>query len=84
MYMRVVQDMHKNFQTIVGCAVGTTKCFQVEVGLHQGSALSPFLFALMMDRLTDRVRKGAPWTMMFSDDIVLCSVERRDKAKPKV
>lgn len=27
---------------------------------------------MVMDRLTDRVRQEAPWTMMFADDIVIC------------
>ena len=54
--------------------------FGVEVGLHQGSALSPFLFALVMDRLTDGSRQEGPWTMMFSDDIVICS-EHKGHAK---
>lgn len=51
------------------------KCFdkQVKVGLHQGSALSPFLFAMLMDRLTDESRQVLPWTMIFADDIVICS-----------
>ena len=44
----------------------------MKVGLHQGSALSPFLFAIVMDRLTDEVRQEAPWTMLFADDIVIC------------
>ena len=26
-----------------------------------------------MDRMTDEIRKEAPWTMMFADDIVICS-----------
>ena len=34
------------------CAVGTTESFKVKVGLHQGSTLSLFLFAVIMDRLT--------------------------------
>ena len=51
-YVRVVQDMYKDSLTAVRCAVGTTDGFGVEVGLHQGSALSPFLFAMIMDRLT--------------------------------
>ena len=45
----------------------------VRVGLHQWSALGPFLFAMVMDRLTDEVRQEAPWTMMFADDIAICS-----------
>ncbi|KAK2922282.1 hypothetical protein Q8A73_001767 [Channa argus] len=41
-----------------------------------GSVLTPFLFALVMDRLTDEVRQESPWTMMFADDIVICSESR--------
>ncbi|KAK2897556.1 hypothetical protein Q8A73_013936 [Channa argus] len=75
-YVRVVQDMYESCKTVVRCAVGVTEEFKVEVGLHQGSALSPFLFALVMDRLTDEVRQESPWTMMFADDIVICSESR--------
>ncbi|KAI5094885.1 beta-ureidopropionase [Silurus meridionalis] len=71
-YVRVVQDMYKDSVTAVKCAVETTDWFKVKVGLHQGSALSPFLFAVVMDRLTDEVRQESPWTMMFADDIVIC------------
>ena len=37
-------------------AAGVTKGFTVKVGLHKGSALSPFLLTIVMDRLTDEVR----------------------------
>ncbi|KAK3569443.1 hypothetical protein QTP86_030060 [Hemibagrus guttatus] len=62
--------------TVVRCAVGQTEEFKVEVGLHQGSALSPFLFAMVMDQLSEEVRQESPWTMMFADDIVICSESR--------
>ena len=69
-YVSIVQYM---CTTAVRCAVGVTEVFEVKVGLHQGSALSPCLFAMVMDRMTDEIREEAPWTMMFADDIVICS-----------
>ena len=59
--------------TAVTCAAGVKEGFDVNVGLHQGVALSPCLFAMVMDRMTDEIREEAPWTMMFADDIVICS-----------
>ncbi|KAK3571709.1 hypothetical protein QTP86_017856, partial [Hemibagrus guttatus] len=75
-YVRVVQDMYERSRTVVRCAVGQTEEFKVEVGLHQGSVLSPFLFAIVMDQLSEEVRQESPWTMMFADDIVICSESR--------
>ncbi|KAK3544185.1 hypothetical protein QTP86_008287 [Hemibagrus guttatus] len=75
-YVRVVQDMYERSRTVVRCAVGQTEEFNVEVGLHQGSALSPFLFAIVMDQLSEEVRQESPWTRMFADDIVICSESR--------
>ena len=62
--------MYEGSETVVRCAVGTTESFKVKVGLHQESALSPFLFAVLMDRPMDKVRREPPWTMLFADDIV--------------
>lgn len=56
-------------------AVGLTEV-KVEAGLHQGSALSPFLFAAGSDRLADEARQESPWTMLFADDIVACRASR--------
>ncbi|KAK3572622.1 hypothetical protein QTP86_001121 [Hemibagrus guttatus] len=75
-YVRVVQDMYERSRTVVRCAVGQTEEFKVQVGLHQGSALSPFLFAIVMDQLSEEIRQESPWTMMFADDIVICSESR--------
>ena len=77
-YVQLVQDMYEGSKTVVRCAVGTTESFKVKVGLHQGSALSPFLFAVIMDRLTDEVRREPPWTMLFADDIVICKETRKE------
>ena len=77
-YVQLVQDMYEESETVVWCAVVTTESFKVKVGLHQGSALSPFLFAVIMDRLTDEVRREPPWTMLFADDIVICEETREE------
>ena len=77
-YVQLVQDMYEGNKTVVRCAVGTTESFKVKVGLHQGSALSSFLFAVIMDRLTDEVRREPPWTMLFADDIVICEETRKE------
>ena len=77
-YVRLVQDMYEESETVVRYAVGTTESFKVRVGLHQGSALSPFLFVVITDRLTDEVRREPPWTMLFADDIVICEKTRKE------
>ena len=82
-YVRMVQDMYKDSVTAVRCATGMTEAFKVKVGLHQGSALSPLLFAIVIDRLTDEVREPAPWTMIYADDIVICS-ESRENVETKL
>ena len=64
--------------TTVRSAAGLTEEFKVGVGLHQGSALSPFLFAIIMDKLTEDIRKDAPWDMLFADGIVLSRQNWRD------
>ena len=70
--------MYEGSKTVVRCAVGTTESFKVKVGLHQGSALSPFLIAVIMDRLTDEVRRELPRKMLFVDDIVICKKTRKE------
>ena len=82
-YGRLVQDMYEGSETVARCAVGTTEIFKVKVGLYQGSALNPFLFAVVMDRLTDEVRREPPWTMLFADDIVICE-ETREEVKRRL
>ena len=54
-----------------------------ESGLQQGSALSPCLFAMVMDSMADEIREEAPWTMMFADGIVICS-ESKEQVEEKL
>ena len=45
--------------------------FQFTIGLHQGSTLSLYLFALVMDELTRLIQDEVVWPILFADDIVL-------------
>ena len=48
-YVQLVQNMYEESETVVRCAAGATETFKVKDGLHQGSALSQFLFAVIME-----------------------------------
>ncbi|XP_074363685.1 uncharacterized protein LOC141704343 [Apium graveolens] len=51
-YLRVIQEMYFQVRTCVRTPVGVVHYFPVGIELHQGSSLSPFLFAVIMDVLT--------------------------------
>jgi hypothetical protein len=52
--------------------------FSINIGLHQGSALSPYLFALVMNEVTRDIQGGIPWCMLFTDDVVLVDESRTE------
>ena len=81
-YVRLVQDMYEGSKTLVKCAAETTESFKVKIAVHQGSALSPFLFAVIIDRITDKVRREPPATMLFADGIMICE-ETKEKVERK-
>ena len=72
-YVKIIQDMYNRIQTHVQCSVGEMEKFPVKVGLHQGPALSPYLFNLFMDVISAEVRDETPLSMLFADDIILSS-----------
>ncbi|XP_015158910.1 uncharacterized protein [Solanum tuberosum] len=82
-YIRAIKDMYGGAKTRVRTIGGDSDHFPVEMGLHQGSVLSPFLFALVMDELTRSIQETVPWCMLFADDIVLID-ETRDRVNARL
>ncbi|VDO83209.1 unnamed protein product [Heligmosomoides polygyrus] len=55
----------------VRAPAGTSMEFPISVGVHQGSALSPLLFVVVMDAISRDFQMAAPWTLLYADDVVL-------------
>ena len=47
--------------------------FVVKMGIHQGSVLSLFVFALVVDIVTEFAGEGALSELLYADDLVLMS-----------
>ena len=75
-YINIIRDMYAGCRTSVMTSAGKTKAIDIEVGLHKGSALSPLLFVIIIDVITEEIEEGTPWTMLFADDLVLCDPDR--------
>ena len=77
-YIKVIQDMYDGCTPSVRTLIGSTESFEVKVGLHQGSALTPLLFITVMDVISKEVGREPPDTMLFADDLVLCEKTRQE------
>ncbi|KAH1243240.1 LINE-1 reverse transcriptase [Glycine max] len=77
-YIRAIQDMYDRVSTSVRTQGGESDDFPITIGLHQGSTLSPYLFTLILDILTEQIQEIAPRCMLFADDIVLLRESREE------
>eukprot|EP00795_Rhopilema_esculentum_P004476 gene4476-biopygen12171 len=68
---RLVKSTYYNASTVVRTPYGETKEFTIDVSLHQGSALSLFLFVIVMDVISEVWRSGVQWETLFADDLEL-------------
>jgi hypothetical protein len=64
-YITLIKDMYDNIVTSVRTSDGDTNDFPINIGLYQRSALSPYLFALVMDEVTRDIQGGIPSCMVF-------------------
>jgi hypothetical protein len=59
-YIILIKDMYDNIVTSVRTSDGDTNVFPINIRLYQESALSPYLFALVMDDVTRDIQGAIP------------------------
>ena len=73
-----VMSLYKGCKTAALVDRELSSSFSVKVGVHQGSALSPLLFIMVMDVLTEDVRDGSLMELLYADDLALCGESLND------
>jgi len=67
----VVMSVYTGANTVVRTVYGNSNGFEVKVGMHQGSALSPLLFVMVIEALSREFRVALPWELLYADDLVV-------------
>jgi hypothetical protein len=57
-YITLIKDMYNNVVTSVRTSDRDINNLSINIGLQQGSALSPYLIALVMDEVTRDIQGG--------------------------
>ena len=69
--MRLIQGMYSNARSGVPIGEGYSEEFEVKVGVHQGSVLSPLLFIIVLEALSREFLCGVPWKDLYADSLVI-------------
>ena len=69
--IHTIMALYTEGYTVVRTHTGLSESFEVKVGLHQGSVLSPLLFATVMDIVSSEARSGLPSELLYADDLVI-------------
>ena len=69
--VQTVMRLYEGARTRVRVDSELSEPFAVKVGVHQGSVLSPLLFITVMDVLSEGVRQGLLFELLYADDLVI-------------
>ena len=76
--IKTVQAMYNSPRSRVRLNGKYSEEFCVNVGVHQGSVLSPLLFIIVMEALSREFRTGCPWELLYADDLVIIAETQED------
>src|SRR5207247_2865992 len=74
--INMIKSLYKGVTTAVKRNSEESESFEVKVGVHQGSVLSPILFNIVIQAIADNFKKGLPWELLYADDLVLLEIGR--------
>ena len=75
----VIQTMYSKASTVVKLGAGESREFEVRVGVHQGSVLSPLLFIAVLEAISRRFDKqGLPYELLYADDPVIIAETKEE------
>ena len=69
--IRTVRALYTKTCTVVRTDAELSESFEVKVGLHQRSVLSPLLFSAVMDVVSSEARSGLSSELLYADDLVI-------------
>ena len=70
--------MYTGAKTVVRTVYGSSSSFEVKVGMHHGSALSPLLFVIVMEAISREFRVALPWELLYANDLVVIAETQED------
>jgi len=76
-----VMSMYTGAKTVVRTVYGNRKSFEVKVGMHQGSALSPLLFVIVIEAISREFRVALPWELLYADDLAVIAETEEELIK---
>ncbi len=74
--------LYENSASKVKAPAGISEEFSIRVGVHQGSALSPLLFIVVMQEATKEANRDCLKKLLYVDDLVLMA-EMEEEAVEK-
>jgi len=74
-------SVYTGAKTVVSTVYDTSNGFEVKVGMHQGLALSPLVFVIVMEALSREFRVALPWELLYADDLVVIAETEDDLIK---
>ena len=69
--IRTVMALYTETCTVVRTDAELSESFDLMVGLHQGSVLSPLFFAAVMDVVSSEARSRLLSELLYADDLVI-------------